>query len=551
MTDLSGTVHESFAASAARWPDRPFLAVTAGTAAAYGIATREYTYGEVAAEVARLRSRYSQAGFAHGDRAGLLLFNRPEFLIHWLAFNALGVSVVPINPDWRVDELAFLVGHSEIRAAVAPAERHAALEAAAGSASRALALLSPDGGGLAALRDDRPRSGEQPAAARESPSVASECALLYTSGTTGAPKGCILPNEYFLWAGHWYAGLGGLCEIRPGTERMITPLPLTHMNAMACSAMCMMLTGGCLVAVDRFHPGSWWDSVRESRATVMHYLGVMPAMLLSLPPSPRDREHGVRFGFGAGVQPRHHAAFEERFGLPLIEAWAMTETGAGGAVIANRGPRQVGTACFGRPENIEFRLVDAEDDDVPAGEPGELLVRRRGDRPRFGFFAGYLKDEAATTEVWRGGWLHTGDLVRAGEGGQLHFVDRRKNLIRRSGENISAMEVEGVLLQHPAVAAAGVTAVPDEIRGDEVMACVVPELASGAAADEALARELVEFCLARLAYYKAPGYVGFCESLPLTPTEKIQRGRLNELGRRLLDDGLSVDTRFMKKRSSA
>jgi acyl-coenzyme A synthetase/AMP-(fatty) acid ligase len=113
------------------------------------------------------------------------------------------------------------------------------------------------------------------------------------------------------------------------------------------------------------------------------------------------------------------------------------------------------------------------------------------------------------------------------------------------------MEVEGVLLQHPAVAAAGVTAVPDEIRGDEVMACVVPELASGARADEALARELVEFCLARLAYYKAPGYVGFCKSLPLTPTEKIQRGRLNELGRRLLDDGACVDTRFMKKRSSA
>jgi acyl-CoA synthetase (AMP-forming)/AMP-acid ligase II len=545
VRDLSGTVHESFAASATRWPDHPFLAVTTGTAAAYGIAARQYTYGQVAEEVARLRSGYEEAGLAHGDRAGLLLFNRPEFLIHWLALNALGVSVVPINPDWRADELAFLVGHSEIRAVVAPPERHAGLEAAARLATRSLTLLSPDGGGLAALRDDGPGS-------RERPSAASECALLYTSGTTGAPKGCVLSNEYFLWAGHWYAGLGGLCEIRPGTERMITPLPLTHMNAMACSAMCMMLTGGCLVAVDRFHPGSWWDSVRESQATVMHYLGVMPAMLLSLPSSSRDREHGVRFGFGAGVQPRHHAAFEERFGVPLIEAWAMTETGAGGAVIANREPRQVGTACFGRPDDrIEFRLVDAAGDDVPAGEPGELLVRHRGDQPRFGFFAGYLKDEAGTTEVWRGGWLHTGDLVREDGAGQLHFVDRRKNLIRRSGENITAMEIEGVLLQHPAVAAAGVTAVPDEIRGDEVMACVVLKLASGAAADESLARELVEFCLARLAYYKAPGYVTFCESLPLTPTEKIQRGELKELGRRLLDDGACVDTRALKKRSSA
>src|SRR5262245_47284273 len=267
MTDLSGTVYESFAASAGRWPDRPFLAVTAGTAAAYGIAVREFTYREVATEAARLRSGYHEVGFRHGDRAGLLLDNRPEFLIHWLAFNALGVSVVPINPDWRADELAFLVGHSEIRAAVAIPERHAALEAAAGSASRPLALLSPDGSGLAALSDDRPSSR---VVAREPPSVMSGCALLYTSGTPGRPKGCLLPNGVFLWAGHWYAGLGGLCEIRHGTERMITPLPLTHMNAMACSAMCMMLTGGCLVAVDRFHPASWWESVRESRATVMH-----------------------------------------------------------------------------------------------------------------------------------------------------------------------------------------------------------------------------------------------------------------------------------------
>jgi acyl-CoA synthetase (AMP-forming)/AMP-acid ligase II len=549
---LSGTVYESFVASVARWTDRPFLAVTAGTAARYGTESREYTYRQVATEVARLRSGYTQAGFAHGDRAGLLLENRPEFVFHWLAFNALGVSVVPINPDWRADELAFLVGHSEIRAAVAPVARHAALTAAARSASRPLALLSPDGNGLAAVSDQDSSSGGPAAAAREPPSVASECALLYTSGTTGAPKGCILPNEYFLWAGQWYAGLGGLCEIRPGAERLITPLPLTHMNAMACSAICMMLTGGCLIAVDRFHPGGWWDSVRESHATVMHYLGVMPAMLLALPPSPRDREHGVRFGFGAGVQPRHHAAFEERFGVPLIEAWAMTETGAGGAVIANREPRQVGTACFGRPDDrVEFRLVDPAGDDVPAGEPGELLVRSRGDRPGFGFFAGYLKDEPATTEAWRDGWFHTGDLVRADDKGQLHFVDRRKNLIRRSGENISAMEVEGVLLQHPAVAAAGVTAVPDEVRGDEVMACVVRRSPGAAPADEALARELVEFCLARLAYYKAPGYVSFCAGLPLTPTEKIQRGQLSELGRRRLADGACVDTRKLKKRSSA
>ena len=125
MRDIGGTVYESFAASAKSWAERPFLDVTAGTAAAYGISRHQYTYGEVAGEVERLRALYQGAGYGHGHRAGLLLFNRPEFLFHWLALNALGVSVVPINPDWQADELSFLVGHSEISLAVAPAERHA------------------------------------------------------------------------------------------------------------------------------------------------------------------------------------------------------------------------------------------------------------------------------------------------------------------------------------------------------------------------------------------------------------------------------------------
>ena len=338
MRDIGGTVYESFAASTARWAKRPFLYVTAGTAAAYGIEQHEYAYEEVAGEVERLRTIYAAAGYGHGHRAGLLLFNRPEFLFHWLALNALGVSVVPVNPEWRSDELAYLVGH-RISLAVAPVDRHASLATAAASANRTLALAAPDGSGLGASTSGAPFSNK-------APSVESECARLYTSGTTGRPKGCILPNEYFLWAGHWYAGLGHLCEIRPGAERMITPLPFTHMNAMACSTMCMLLTGGCLVAVDRFHPRAWWDSVRESRATVMHYLGVMPAMLIASPPSTKDREHAVRFGFGA-VSASRHAAFQDRFRLPLIEAWAMTETGCGAVVIANREPRRIGTACSG------------------------------------------------------------------------------------------------------------------------------------------------------------------------------------------------------------
>src|SRR5690606_5737165 len=373
--------------------------------------------------------------------------------------------------------------------------------------------------------------------------------LLYTSGTTGRPKGCILPNEYYMHCGNWYAHVGGLAALRPGQERMLTPLPLVHMNAMACSTMAMVVTGGCLIPLDRFHPRSWWDTVRESGATVVHYLGVMPAILMKAEPSPEDTRHQVRFGFGAGIDRSLHAAFEERFGFPLLEAWAMTETGSGAVVIANREPRFIGSSCFGKEEDdVLVRIVDDAGQPVGPNQDGELLVRHAGENARFGFFAGYLKDPEATDEAWKGGWFHTGDIVRRNEQGYLHFVDRKKNVIRRSGENIAAVEVESVLLQHPAIKAAAVAAVPDALRGEEVLACLVCEPAPSQADMGELARDIVAWSLSQLAYYKVPGYVAFVDALPLTATNKIQRGELKNLAPTLPGTTRCVDTRDLKKR---
>jgi acyl-CoA synthetase (AMP-forming)/AMP-acid ligase II len=322
------------------------------------------------------------------------------------------------------------------------------------------------------------------------------------------------------------------------------------MNAMAYSAMAMVSIGGCLVVLDRFHPKSWWDSVRESRATIVHYLGVMPPMLMGAPESARDGNHCVRFGFGAGVDPALHGAFEKRFGFPLIEAWAMTETGAGAVVVASQAPRHVGTRCFGRPgAELETRIVSDRGNDAATDEPGELLVRHAGPAPRYGFFREYLRDPRATAEAWAGGWFHTGDVVRRSAEGSLHFIDRKKNVIRRSGENISAVEVEGVLAQHPAVRHVAVAPVPDSLRGDEVFACVVVQ--HDATPDAALAADIVGFCLTRLAYYKAPGHVAFVAEVPLTSTQKIQRAGLKELVSSSLGTSSCFDTRAMKKRVAA
>ncbi len=525
---MDSTVYEQFVRSTKLYTDCPFLYIVSDTANRYGMEPGPISYGEVSLEVDRLIKGYSTFGIKKGQRVAIGLENRPEFFYHWLALNALGISVVPLNPAWKKAELEFVLGHSEACLTIALPEYLKALYEAA-KASSGCEVKTPD-------------SIDSDHKVEVTGDATSECALLYTSGTTGKPKGCILSNEYYTLAGKWYAGIGGYCELTPGEDRLITPLPMYHMNAMASSTMGMLMTGSCIVPLDRFHPNTWWKSVKECDATIMHYLGVMPAMLMNIKPEPHDRAHNLRFGFGAGLSGELHTSFEERFGISLIEAWAMTETGCSVAVIANEEPRKVGTACFGRPPDyMDYRLIDDNGISVVPGQPGELLVRRSGAKPALGFFSGYLKDADATAKAWADGYFHTGDLVYVDEDGLMHFVDRKKNVIRRSGENISAVEVEEVVMEHTDVRAVGVTAVPDQIRGDEVFACVVTDKDINK-----LSLELVAHCLQTLAYYKAPAYIAKVDALPLTSTEKIQRSNLKELALQLMKSNNFVDLRTQK-----
>ena len=544
-----GTVYEAFRAGAQAAPEAPFLRIVADVARRYAIEPGSLSYGAALREADRLAVAYRAANLGPGCRVALLLGNRPDFFLHWLALNAIGVSVVPLNPDWGGAEAQYVLEHSGALLAVAEAKRRKGLEDAAMRLPQPPAVVDLT---MAQLAGFAKRRGSNSSRLAQRPAAwETECALLYTSGTTGKPKGCVLPNEYFLWCGEWYRRLGGLCELHPGGDCLMTPLPMHHMNAMACSTMAMLMTGGCIAPLDRFHPSTWWASVQEAKATIIHYLGVMPAMLLERDHGPLDASHRVRFGFGAGVSAAHHIAFEQRFGFPLVEAWAMTETGCAAAVIANKEPRKVGSACFGRPPpEVDWRIVDAQGEDCAPGATGELLVRRAGEQPRFGFFREYLHDLQATEDAWEGGYFHTGDLVCEDQDGLLHFVDRKKNLIRRSGENIAAVEVEAVVAEHPQVASVGVAAVPDPIRGDEVMALVVHKPAPNLDADSeaSLAQAIVAHCRRRLAYYKAPGYVAFCERLPLTATEKVQRADLKALAQARLAAGTCVDTRDLKRR---
>ena len=540
ITDNTTSVYSVLQASAGQWPQRPLLNVTQGTASVYGIEAGEITYAEALQAVDNWYQKFTTAGYKAGMRVAILLENRPQFFFIWLALNRLGASVVPLNPDLRRAEFEYLIDHAEPALVIAAEKFCQQLQLAIDATDIDLQVIQ--------LTDAVPAPRANAVVANlNNVGVDREAAVLYTSGTTGKPKGCVLANEYYLVIADWYANLDGIVSLTTDGERMITPLPVFHMNAMACSFMAMLTVGGCLTVLDRFHPRSWWQDVRESRATCLHYLGVMPSILMAAEASEEDANNDVRFGFGAGVDAKLHAAFEERFGFPLMEAWAMTETGSGACVSAhNEQPRLVGQSALGKPaEWLDWRLMDENDQPVAAGEPGELQVRRRGDKPRKGFFSEYYKNPEATAEAWKDGWFRTGDVVRQGTNDNLFFVDRRKNVIRRSGENIAAVEVESILKRHPDIEDAAVAAVADDIRGDEVFACIKTSQHTSEQANA-----FVQWGLEQMAYYKVPGYIAFVDSLPLTATQKVQRGELKTLAAKLVTAANTHDLRHLKKRQA-
>jgi acyl-CoA synthetase (AMP-forming)/AMP-acid ligase II len=516
------SVYEAFEGTRRRSGARPFLHIPAHC----GGGLVDLTYEQAGCAIERTIVGYRRAGYGPGYHVALLLDNRAEFYIHWLALNAIGAGVVPIGASLTAQEARYLLQHGDVDLVVHLPEFQAAAERAT-HAIAGLAIATPQAVDAQGAPGAAPRrfAGGTPAGA----------AIVFTSGSTGHPKGCVLSNQYFLTFGNWYRDLGGRCSLHPDVERLITPLPLNHVNALAFSSMGMILTGGCIIQLDRFRSTEWWPTVIESRATLMHYLGVMPAMLLQMPPHPRERSHSLRFGFGGGVRGALHASFEERFGFPLIEGWAMTETGGAGTISTHAGERHVGSGCIGQPSAryAEAEIVDDDGKPSAVDAVGELVVRATGSDPRRGFFSGYYKDRAATENAWQGGWLHTGDLARRGADGALFFVGRRKQMIRRSGENISAAEVEAVLAVDPRVKEAAVVPVPDEIREEEVFAFIV--VPADVMPTDALADAILHAAAERLAYYKLPGYFAFVDSLPVTATQKPRYGVLTELARSFLD----------------
>jgi crotonobetaine/carnitine-CoA ligase len=513
MIEIEGrTIDAVFREAAARWPDADFLVATATPDAPL----RSLTYDAVARRVEALAAALAAAGYGAGQRAAVLLGTCPEHYVVKLALNRLGLSFVPVNPDYRAGELAYLLEDSGAVLAIADAPRAGLMREGLAEAGTG-AVFAP----FETLLNHLPPSPAAPAGGAIT--AASEAGLLYTSGTTGRPKGCILSHEYELMVGQSYLLIGAPVALREAGDRVLNPLPAFHVNAGILTFFGMMLSGNALIQPERFSAASWWRDIRESRATVFHYLGVVISVLLA------DRSTGpevladLRAGFGAGVEPALHVEFERRFAIPLIEGWGMTEMCR--VMTMHAEPRMTETRAMGRARaDLEVQVWDEAGQEVPRGVPGEMVLRHSAGAPGKGFFSGYLNKAEATREAWAGGWFHTGDTVVMDAGGTLFFVDRKKNIIRRAGENIAAAEVENVLFEDDRVTGVACIAAPDEIREEEVMAVIV--VAPGVERSEATARAIFDAAFARMAYFKPPGWILFVDALPVTGTQKVVKHKI-------------------------
>jgi crotonobetaine/carnitine-CoA ligase len=418
-----------------------------------------------------------------------------------------GATMVPLNVFYKRDDAAYLLEHSEAKAVVTADEfvpLMAEIAASGGPAPR-LVSVDGDGGGRAQALEALATADSPPTVAPDRDRLAN---IQYTSGTTGRPKGCMLSNRYWTAIARKICDFGGIGE----DDVMLTAQPFYYMDPqwnVACA-----LTAGCpLVVLDRFHPTSFWEKVRAHDVTWFYCLGTMPLMMLNTPAQENDADNTVRMVMCSAIPPGRHAEIEARWGAPWLEAFGMTETGGDLAVSLEEHDELVGSGSIGRPlPDREARVVDDTGGDVPAGTVGEMVLRGPN------MMDGYFKNAAATAEIFRGGWLHTGDLVRRDEAGRFYYVGRKKEMIRRSGENISAAEVEETIASHPAVRMAACVPVPDDIRGEEVKAYVV--LREGETVEPAA---LDAHCEARLAYFKVPRYWTFVDDLPRTPSERIAK----------------------------
>lgn len=494
--------------AAAEFPQRIFIRMLQG----------EWSYAQLDAMADRVAAGLQAQGVRRGDNVSLMLHNCIEFAVLWFALARIGAVTAPVNTAFRGSVLSNALNLVQSRLLVV----HASFEPQLAAVRPDLATITQvvRVGGVAPasglsyedllLADPSDLQEPQPEI-----SFAELCLLLYTSGTTGRSKAAMISHRFVLaQAQLTIEGLGLRSD-----DVLYCPYPMFHLDAAVMTIAPALLLRAVAAIGERFSVSSYWQEMRALQATVFDFMGATITMLWKQPPSPQDRQHSARLGWGVPL-PAWAPEFEARFGCRLVELYGLTEAGAMIFTPLDEA-RRIGSC--GKPIGpFQISLLDEVGVEVATGEVGELVIRPQ--QPSL-IMQGYYAMPEATLAAFRDLWFHTGDLLKRDADGFLYFVGRRKDIVRRRGENISAAEVEMAIEAHPDVLECAVIGVPSELTEEEVMACVV--LRPGATLS---APALADYCGASMARFMVPRYLRYLANLPKTPTDKVEKFRLQQTG---------------------
>lgn len=473
-----------------------------------------WTYPKTVDLAFRLGHLLQAHGVKQGDPVAVFLPNCPETVQTWFGINSIGAVYCPINTAYQGALLQHVLRTVSARVMVTDVPSMKIVRDAGVDLDKFI-LIDADVSTVLSTHEEvafdehRDFSSEAPSLARPIEPWDTQ-SVIFTSGTTGPSKGVM--SSY----AHLTAMARETSRQAGPDDRHLVDLPLFHASG-TMPIHAMLMTGGSVAVRSRFTSSRYWDVAKESGSTISILLGAMATFLDKRPPGPSDRGHGLRLTYLVPVSV-DAAAFEERFGVEVRTRFNMTETSQ--PIVSGPRPATLG-ACGRIRQGVEARIVDEFDYPVPAGEVGELLLRTENP---WELSHGYINMPEETARAWQNGWFHTGDSFRADPEGNYSFVDRRKDAIRRRGENISSFEVENAILGHPSVLAVAVVPVPSDESEDEVLAAVVR------ATSDFSPRELFLYCQANLPYFMVPRYIRVVDEIPSTPTNKRIKQPIRDAG---------------------
>jgi len=469
-------------------------------------------------KVHRAANWFVRLGIKKGDRVCVYLPNCPEFLYIWLGLSHMGGIIVPINARYKAKEAEYILRHSEGLALVGLPETLEVVRDLLGDLPHLRYAISV-GGPVPGLKTIDFSSFTEEDSEIKSPVTLNDddiSSIMYTSGTTGPPKGVLVTHLAYVSCGQGYTHWA---DITPA-DRLFTCLPLYHANAQYYSTMGSLAAGAGLVLVDGFSASRFWEQINFYQATIFNFIGAMLAILIKQPESVRDADNPIRLAYGTpALDQELQELVEKRFGLTILAGYALTECPFGTIqpLHGRRKPKSIGLPRYHPDFENLIKIVDDQGVELPPGQAGEIVIKNPTVTP------GYFKNPEETARIVKDGWLYTGDNAYRDQDGYFFFVDRKKDVIRRRGENISSLEIEAILQEHPKVLEAAVIGVPSELSDEEVKAYIVSK--DGQTIEPL---EIFKWCEDRLARFKLPRFLEFRSSLPKTPTFRVEKFRLRQ-----------------------